>query len=189
MTYFIGIDPGKGGAVGVIDEGGNAFVFDTPTKKHPKTKKDIYDIPAMAEIFRAYVGKNVCVVIEDVHAMPGNGGVSMFDFGRGKGLWEGIVAAFSFRVNMVTPQMWKKISFPELIVSLDIKDKKPKTPKEKKELAKLRRDAKVAAKAKARDVAGKLFPLLLDRFKNVNSDGRAEALLIAIYASKNFKEY
>lgn len=188
MTYFIGIDPGKGGAVGILDPNGKVSVFDTPTKKHPKTKKDIYDIPAMANIFRPFVGKDICVVLEDVHAMPGNGGVSMFDFGRGKGLWEGIIAAFGFRIHMVTPQSWKKASFPELIVTLDIKDKKPKTKKDKNELAKLRRDAKGNAKAKAREIASKRFPDLADQFKTVNSDGRAEALLMAIHASQNFKE-
>jgi crossover junction endodeoxyribonuclease RuvC len=188
MTYFIGIDPGKGGAVGILDENSNPSVFDTPTYKNKKTGKDVYDLPAMAQILRPYAGKDVKIVLEAVHSMPGQGVSSSFNFGEGLGIWKGIIAAFAFKVNMTTPQTWKKTSFPELIVTLDIKDNKPKTPKEKKELGKLRRDAKANAKAKAREVAKKLFPALSDQFKTVNSDGRAEALLIAVYASKNFKE-
>ena|ERR1035437_5131225 len=188
MTIFIGVDPGLSGAVAIIS-GDNVFVFDAPKIKKKNTCKSDYDIPAMANIFRPYIGQDVKVVIEAVFSRPLEGVSSVFQFGRGKGLWEGIVAAFGFKVNMVTPQTWKKVSFPELIVdNSQFKDKKPKTKKEKDDLAKLRRIAKVNAKAKARAIASVRFPYLADRFKTVNSDGRAEALLIALHASKNFKE-
>jgi hypothetical protein len=60
-----------------------------------------------------------------------------------------------------------------------------KTPKERKELkaaaAKEKRLAKAGAKARARELAAVRFPQHADRFKTVNSDGRAEALLMALY--------
>ena len=190
---YIGIDPGQTGAVAIIDSG-NVSVFDAPLKKVEKTGKKDYDIAAMANILRPYAKKEVYIVIEAVFSMTQQGVSSVFNFGRGKGLWEGIAWAFEFDVHMVTPQTWKK-SYTEL--APPAKDpnapKKPKVPapktaNEKKEAAKQKRLVKALAKEKARELAGKLYPQLKDRFKTVNSDGRAEAVLIAHYAEKQQTE-
>lgn len=188
-NVFVGIDPGIGGAVAVIDHLTTLRIYNVPKIKTPTGKND-YDIPKMVEILRPYCVNTqkepVVVVIEAVHAMPGQGVSSTFHFGRGKGLWEGICHALGCTVKMVTPQTWKK-HWPELIVPRMSKDKKPKTANDKKEAAKEKRLAKARAKEKAREIASQLFPDHLKEFENVNSDGRAEAALIARYASVHFE--
>ena len=183
MKYFIAIDPGLSGAVGVISEDGSTSVFDTAT--HKIKGKEEYDIAAMVDTLARYRGQNVVCMIENVHSMPGQGVSSTFGFGRGKGIWEGIAYAMGFRVVMVAPQTWKK-AYPELVaVKIPVKDTTGKTPKEKKEIdaatAKEKRLAKAAAKTKARELAAAKFPKHADVLKTVNSDGRAEALLMAVY--------
>ncbi len=187
---YIGIDPGQTGAVAIIDDG-NVSVFDAPLKKVEKTGKKDYDIAAMAAILKPYANQKVTIIIEAVFAMSQQGVTSMFNFGRGKGLWEGIAWAYGFNVHMVSPQTWKK-GYVELAPPTKDpnkpKDKKPETTKEKAEAAKQKRLTKALAKEKARTLAGTFYPLLKDRFKTVNSDGRAEAVLIARYAEKHYTE-
>lgn len=186
-TVFIGIDPGQGGAVAIID-GDMITVFDTPLKIVEKTGKKDYDIAAMSDIFRPYLKRKVIACEEAVFSMSAQGVSSVFHFGRGKGLWEGILWAFQFEVHMIAPQTWKK-SLEGLIQHKDpnkIKEPEPTSLKDKRALKKEtdreKRLKKAAAKAKARELAAKMFPQLSDRFKTVNSDGRAEACLIANYA-------
>src|SRR5437868_5437346 len=102
---IVGIDPGLSGAVARIDQTASAWatVNDTPTmtvKSGPKLKR-AYSIPEMVDLLQGNVG---FVVIESVHAMPGQGVVSMFSMGYGLGLWVGIVAALGIPYEMVTPQ-------------------------------------------------------------------------------------
>ena len=190
---YIGIDPGQSGAVAII-ENSNVSVFDAPMKKVEKTGKKDYDIAAMAAILHPYYGKPVTIIIEAVFSMTQQGVSSVFNFGRGKGLWEGIAWAYGFNVHMVTPQKWKKyyvsLAPPakDPLAPKKPKEAKPKTKNEKKEAAKQKRLVKALAKEKARTLAGEMYPQLKDRFKTVNSDGRAEAVLIAHYAEKNYTE-
>ena len=101
---YIGIDPGLGGAVGVIDETAlfptNEFkVFDTPTMVVSGVKnKNVYNTAAMAALLQPYhdqVGCDVLVVLESVHSMPKQGVASSFSFGQGLGMWQGIIAALA----------------------------------------------------------------------------------------------
>jgi hypothetical protein len=204
MKHIIGIDPGLGGALTIISgiENPKIQIFDTPTcdkilkgKKKKKGKyqtKDDYDKPAMAEILRSYTNKDVLVSLEAVHAMPGQGSVSMFGFGRGTGIWEGMIAAFGFNLATVSPTEWKKEWGDRLIVTkpktvkvtaiefnkMSLAEKKQLEHKEK-ETAKQKRDAKKAAKKAARDLASELYPSVADMFKREKDDGRAESLLMA----------
>ena len=67
-------------------------------------KKDEYDLNAM----RALLDGVDEVWIEKVHAMPKQGVTSMFSFGKGYGIWLGLIAGMWIRVNEVAPQTWKK---------------------------------------------------------------------------------
>ena len=113
---YIGIDPGKEGAIAIIDNGIVAII-DTPTteiitkqktKKGNCKKKNLYVESAMADILRAYQKYNIHVAIEKVHSMPKQGVSSMFSMGEGFGLWIGIIVAFQLPYTKVTPQAWKK---------------------------------------------------------------------------------
>ena len=156
---YVGIDPGLGGAVAVIGPGHYVRLYDVPILM--LTKKREYDLASMVSIFSAFslevsLGQ-VHVALELVHAMPGQGVTSMFTFGRGTGLWEGILAGLGLPYTKITPQRWKKAMLDGM-------------PKEK--------DASVVR-------AKQLFPGADLRLKKHH--GRADALLIAEYLRRTLK--
>jgi hypothetical protein len=164
---YIGIDPGLSGAVGIIQEDAIIgphddidvySVFDTPTAlvEGEKTKRK-YLVPAMCRLLEPYAKQSgVLAVLEHVHSMPKQGVASSFCFGEGKGMWEGILAAFEIPTELVSPQRWKK----EIMAD------------QGKE------------KSAARFKAMSLFPSLADQLKLVKHDGRAEAMLMAEFARR-----
>lgn len=158
---YIGIDPGKAGAVAVID-GYDVKLYDTPVAKIKDSKND-YIPNAMADIISKHVHNSyeVFVVLEKVHAMPGQGVSSMFSFGRGLGLWEGILATLRLPYVMVAPQTWKKAMLADM-------------PKDNKDSSRI--------------VATRLFPNATDMLKRKKDDGRAEALLMAEYGKRIRKD-
>jgi len=159
---YIGIDPGLNGAVGVVGDALSPFslpfVHDTPTALVEGEKsKHKYLAPAMALLLKPYAGrKDVLAVLENVHSMPKQGVASSFGFGEGKGLWEGILAAYEIPTELVSPQRWKK----EMMADQG-KDK-----------------------SAARFKAMALFPHLAEQLKLVKYDGRAEALLMAEFGRR-----
>ena len=119
MNHYIGIDPGLEGAVVHLDENrAIAGAFKTPVYRAASGKgKSLYDERAMAEHLGQMLrqarerGAEPWVCIEDVHAAPGQGVVSMFRFGYGYGLWCGIVAASGAALYRVKPQAWQRVAF------------------------------------------------------------------------------
>ena len=108
---FIGIDPGITGAVAIIHEFGAIEVHDTPVVEVLKGKKMRHEYSGMqmAKILGPFAARDgVIAVLENVWALPEEGAVGAFSFGRGVGLWEGILSAFRIRYEKVTPQRWKK---------------------------------------------------------------------------------
>jgi hypothetical protein len=184
---IIAVDPGASGAL-CVKNGNKISVFDMPLMKDKNGKK-VIDLKALAALFCNNKDADL-FVIEDVHCMPKNGAVSMFNFGRSKGVLEGMAFVCGFKAVYVSPQTWKK-DYAELCRPKADKTSKvsePITKKEKQDADREKRLFKANAKAKAREIAGTLYPNLADRFKTVNSDGRAEAVLIATYAENHFKE-
>lgn len=107
----LGIDPGKKGAAVLLDNNGRIItIWDTPTLTIGK--KVVYDTAAMADIVQSVADgaftNPVHAAIEKVGAMPGQGVTSMFEFGLGYGLWQGLIAACRVPVSFYTPQTWKK---------------------------------------------------------------------------------
>ncbi len=178
---IISCDPGLHGAICVKSDT-EIFVYDIPLVE--KNDKKVFDIPEIVKIFDLHKDASA-FLIEDVHVLFGNGAVSMFNFGRGKGILEGIAFAKKIQVLYVSPQTWKK-KWPELIAPK--MDKEEKTKYTAKELQKIKTQKKAKAKVAARELAGKLEPTLKDLFKKVNSDGRAEAVLLNYYATDMIKE-
>lgn len=111
---ILGIDPGLDGALAVFLESMPAFVLPVPTldtkKSNGKTKRE-YDVVAMSSAVRTNIGmsRHVRVGIERVHAMPKQGVASMFQMGRGLGVWEGIIAGCGLSYELITPQRWKGV--------------------------------------------------------------------------------
>jgi hypothetical protein len=112
---YIGVDVGLDGAVAVLDSDGNVLeLTDTPTTtiKSGKKNKREYIVGHMSAMMEAYcddtAGTSVVVGIEAQHSFPGQGVSSMFNLGKGYGLWIGIVVAKGFSYSLIPPQRWKK---------------------------------------------------------------------------------
>jgi len=106
MTKYIGIDPGVSGAlVAINDQGSIIDVLLMPTYK--EGTKSRVNGAAMATWLIQHTDAQSCFV-EKVHAMPGQGVSSMFNFGHSLGVIHGVVLTLGLSMREVTPQSWKK---------------------------------------------------------------------------------
>lgn len=148
MSVSIGIDPGKTGAIAVMDDDGILCLEQFNVDKY---------VDVLFYVVQSTSAKDIKVCLEKVGAMPGQGVVSMFNFGHNLGVIEGILSALRIPYQLVPPQTWKK----EFSLTGD--------------------------KAKSIEVCKKLFPWVdlraTDRSRKP-SDGLAEALLMAEYARR-----
>lgn len=99
MSLFIGIDPGKSGAMAIVSTDTQPFVRVVP-----------FDEREYAEVLRfhrEYDTIGGCVV-ERVNAMPGQGVSSMFSFGENYGFIQGLLTAYNIPYELVMPRVWKK---------------------------------------------------------------------------------
>lgn len=150
----LGVDPGAGGALAMLDTELMALVIvDMPvaTVRVGKSHRRQISESWLADTLRLY--EPDCAYIERVHAMPRQGVTSAFTFGLAYGIVRGILAALAVPTALVTPQEWKR-SF------------------------RLGPD-----KSEARLVAARLLPMNAKDFTRVRDDGRAEAALLALFGS------
>lgn len=103
MSVYVGIDPGKSGGVCVY----NTDTAVIELNKMPDTVHGIAELLGGILVTHSAVG--VKVVLEKVHAMPGQGVTSMFTFGQGFGWLEGIIATLGMPCMEVTPQKWMSL--------------------------------------------------------------------------------
>lgn len=101
MPCFIGIDPGKGGALCLLAKNGSVRFFDFP--------KDGNLYLYHRRLSSVVLANNIqSCVLEKVHAMPKQGVSSMFSFGENYGRWQGWLIAWEIPFNLVAPQTWMK---------------------------------------------------------------------------------
>ena len=132
-------------------EAGELEVLDIPTlevKKGSSTKRVVSEIE-LAQLLESHAG--AVAFLERVGARPGQGVTSMFNFGMTNGLIRGMLAAYSYRTTLITPQEWRK------------------------------RLKVAEGKDGSRQRAMELFPAYASLFKRKKDDGRAEAALIAMF--------
>jgi crossover junction endodeoxyribonuclease RuvC len=100
----LGIDPGASGALVLLENGQPIEWTEMPTLKIGKATR--VNAAALAD----WIASVCCtqVYVEQVHAMPGQGVVSMFNFGHSCGTVMGVLGAMCLPYAMVTPQEWKK---------------------------------------------------------------------------------
>ena len=92
---YLGIDPGKKGALAIIyEDGAHREVVFNPTDY-------LFELMSLS-------GKNVKCVLEHVHSMPGDSKTGAFSFGENFGFIKGLLTAFRIPYELVTPQKWKK---------------------------------------------------------------------------------
>ena len=152
---YIGIDPGKDGALAVIvsDKYKNIKSVHIHTFSEAK-----YNYVLRQLTYNLNPSETKCC-LEKVGARPGQGVVSMFNFGQNFGYTQGLLTAYDIPFELVTPQKWKR----EFSVTKD--------------------------KNTSISVARKLFPgVNLKRTDRCikDHDGMAEALLMAEYARRKF---
>lgn len=152
---IIAVDPGAKGAVAFFTPGaGMLEIIDMPVieiTRNGKTKSEISP-QLLASVIRPRLEAAttpVSAIIEKVGAMPGQGVSSMFQFGRGVGMIEGVLATLHLTIHYVTPQQWQK--------AVGV------------------RGGKDGGRARAVE----LFPAYASMFGRAKDDGRADAALIA----------
>jgi crossover junction endodeoxyribonuclease RuvC len=104
----IGIDPGQTGAIAFKEKGKIIALIDMPlmARTHGKGQQiDPYELSSLILEHKGQLGE---AVMEQVGAMPGQGSVSMFNFGEGVGIVKGVLGSLQIPVRFVTPQRWKK---------------------------------------------------------------------------------
>jgi crossover junction endodeoxyribonuclease RuvC len=110
------------------------------------------NVPGLADLIRSYAPD--VAFLERAGARPGQGVVSMFNFGRSYGEVRGAIGALQIPLHFVTPQRWKK------------------------------HFGLTSDKDQSRMLAIRLFPAVADHFKLKKHDGRAEAALIGLYGAQ-----
>ena len=95
MSLYIGLDPGKKGAMAVIHLDGSISI-----------------VPFDERQYIMYLGllgnKDIKCCIEDVHAMHGNGVTASFNFGKSYGWLLGMLDTLGIPYQAVSVQKWKK---------------------------------------------------------------------------------
>ena len=94
---IISFDPGQKGAICILIDGAATF--------YPMPKTPDY----LAEIIKAHCKGQYHVFVEKAQAMPKNGSVGMFNYGRGFGEILGILAYHKAPFTLVHPRTWCKI--------------------------------------------------------------------------------
>lgn len=118
--FFIGIDPGKSGAISIMKESEIIEIFDMPTrylkddefykdgrKKKRKDTRKIIDSRHLYEKLRPYANEETIACIESVSARENEGSVSTFTFG---GMLQGlksVLECLDIKYVMVSPRKWQ----------------------------------------------------------------------------------
>lgn len=160
MKHVLGIDPGINGALVLVaaSRAGDervVSVHDMPfvTVLVGRKQRKRIDVAKLVTFFQCLVNTMPidAIWIEDVHAMPNEGAVGAFSFGRSVGLVEATAHACGIAPRFVAPARWKgALHCP-------------------------------ADKTRAREYATRLLPDAWHYWRRVKDDGRAEAALIACY--------
>lgn len=158
LPVFLGVDPGLRGAIATYSaHNGAVRVWDIPTHEvsvRGKPRKRLDGHGLAAVLAEATAGVKVqLAAIEDVHSMPAQGVASAFTFGFVAGAIQQAVIDSRVSYAPVDPARWKRFL---------------RVP---------------ANKDGARARASQLLPAGADQWRAKGHDGRAEAALLAYYAS------
>ena len=193
LTVFVcGIDPGLQGAIVFLIDGKIKEIFDMPTKKIKKNKKNktILDAVELSRIFST-IPKNGKVYLEIAHAMPGQGVTSMFTTGEMFGHLKQASIDIGIIPVLISPQDWKKHF--GLICKKPKIDRSEMTVKEKNIQSNLfKKEKKKKTFLKAVGIFDNKKELSTEYKRNGEVklkifDGRSDALMIACYGYEKEK--
>mgnify|MGYP002777218453 CR=1 FL=1 len=171
LRLTIGIDPGLTGAIAAVADGEPAGCYDMPTRARRRGTGREIDAhrlqELLREILRNHQGAAVTVVLEVVAGFTGRAASRSFTFGQGDGKVRAVLECMGLDLTMVEvyPQTWKGHYG---LLAPRVKNGEPKPPVPGKDAS------------RARVVA--MFPNQALPFLRAKDDGRAEALLLALWA-------
>lgn len=159
--FILGVDPGLQGAFALYNDAGLPIhLYDMPV-----LSSGTLDVQGVARLVRSIKARmtDACIplvaAVEHVTSRPRQNG--QFSFGLYTGVVHGVLAANDIPFKLISPMMWKGA------MGLRARDG----------------DSKREMKDRSRLKAIESFPELADRLNLKKHDGRAEALLIAVYAA------
>lgn len=160
MRTIAGIDPGVSGSIALYDIERKALLcfLDIPVVKIKvgRTEKTRINVAELVDVAREVaVFYPELVVIEDVGGITGQSASAGFSFGFTTGALHAAIAAQKLPIQTVHPLKWKR--------ALSVP----------------------ASKDGARHIAARLFPAAASQLARVKDDGKAEALLIALYGARH----
>tara|TARA_Y100000031_G_scaffold156848_1_gene213542 strand:+ start:369 stop:866 length:498 start_codon:yes stop_codon:yes gene_type:complete len=108
---IVAIDPGKSGGVAVVHYD-NSRILSSVLYNCPDSTKDMANIIRSVENSCIIDDKKLSIVIEHVWSFPTDARSSAFKFGTNYGMWLGIIGAFRFECEKISPQKWMKMYAP-----------------------------------------------------------------------------
>lgn len=147
---ILAIDPGLSGAVCRLSEGSLHL------------RRDFKSLPDIAKAIHILSPGVTHTVIENVHAMPGQGVCSMFSFGRAAGVADGALA----------------LCFPELVIE-------SVTPQKWQNWFRAKYGIEKGQEFNSRELAVKIFPDKAELFRRVKDHNSADAALMAVWKSEH----
>jgi|TARA_B110000908_G_scaffold21653_1_gene24448 crossover junction endodeoxyribonuclease RuvC len=155
---FLGIDPGKKGALALFDPSDNSMnIMDMPTQPKLTKKGEDTNYAMLGQLMEPPAGVLVHCMLENVWSMPREGVSSAFAFGLNNGALLMGLSVHKIPFQLVTAAKWKKYYG----LSSD--------------------------KGASRAMATQRFPENAKEFSRVKDDGRAEAAMLALYASEQYQ--
>lgn len=156
MVLICGIDPGKQGAIVILDDKTVVYKTVMPVIKSSK-KKPEYDIQRIVDVFKEW--RPELTLIEKALLHPRSGKSAYYGNGFCNGLFQGILAALKLPYDIVAPKIWQKHMFQGLN----------------------QKDTKQASIMSARRLAPEVDWRATDKSSNYH-DGLTDAFNIATYA-------
>jgi crossover junction endodeoxyribonuclease RuvC len=153
--FLIGIDPGVSGAIVVATRSSGILVetIDMPTVE-VRGKRHVCP-SALRDAVSPFALGGDTAIVEHVQGVQQSGATSAFNFGRGFGVIEGVLAGLGIPCVLVRPQVWTKA----LGVGSD--------------------------KGAHRATAMRLWPDSAELFKRAKDDGRADAALLCHWYARH----
>lgn len=154
--FVVGIDPGLTGAVALVSHERQVEVVDMPTHELivNKKKRRRLDLYKLAAFFDINRTRISHAMIEEPGPMPHDGSVQAFNFGFVCGVAQAVVAAAGIPMNLVKPAAWKGAM------------------------------GLTGGKDASRARASQILPEWAHLWARAMDDGRAEAVLLAIYGAR-----
>ncbi len=156
LRLVLGCDPGQSGAIAVLADGEPAGFIDMPTMPRKAGGFEVNAASLAAQlrgVIQQHRGAHVMAVVEQVGSMPGQGLASTFRFGQSDGILRGVLATLGIGYITVSPVKWKGYY-----------------------------GLKGQEKDAARTLAIRRFPSVAGELARKKDGGRADALLIALWA-------